>query len=127
MKHTESKLQENCVKWFRYAYPQWRLFLVAVPNGAFFHGTAKQRAMQWRRLSQEGSVEGVSDLILFDPFGKRLPLFIEMKRPDGKWRQEESQVHFMQTYRHNGYTYEVVDSFDKFEAVVMQYVTDANL
>lgn len=121
MKHTESKLQENCVKWFRYAYPQWALFLIAIPNGG------RRDARTGAVLKREGVVAGAPDLVLFDPFGKRLPLFIEMKRPDGKGQQTESQLRFMRTYRHKGYTYEVVDSFGKFEAVVTQYLTDGNL
>ena len=121
MKHTESKLQEHCVKWFRYQFPQWALFLIAIPNGG------RRDARTGAVLKREGVVAGAPDLVLFDPFGKRLPLFIEMKRPDGKGRHEESQVRFMQTYRQKGYTYELVNSFDRFEEVVMQYVTDANL
>ena len=121
MKHTESKLQENCVKWFRYAYPQWRLFLLAIPNGG------RRDARTGALLKREGVIAGAPDLLLFCPFGEKLPLLIEMKRPDGKGRQSESQVEFMRTYRDKGYTYTVVDSFPKFEEVVMKYLTNGNL
>lgn len=34
MKHPESDLQANCIKWFRYQYPALKLLLFAVPNGS---------------------------------------------------------------------------------------------
>jgi hypothetical protein len=72
-------------------------------------------------MKKEGAVAGVADLILFDPLARQLPLFIEMKKPDG--RQSESQVHFQRTYTQAGYTYKVCRSFEEFEQVVTDYLT----
>ena len=33
MKHEESRLQQNCVKWFRYQYPEPKYLIYANANG----------------------------------------------------------------------------------------------
>ena len=96
---TESQLQQTCVRWFRYQFPYAAPFLIAVPNGG--RRDAKTGAL----MKKEGAFAGVADLIFFDPFGKKLPLFIEMKLPKGV--QSESQVRFQRTYTQAGYTYTI--------------------
>lgn len=112
---TESKLQQTCVRWFRYQFAYAAPFLIAVPNGG--RRDAKTGAL----MKKEGAVAGVSDLILFDPLARQLPLFIEMKKEGG--RQIESQVYFERTYTQAGYSYRVCRSFDEFEQVVTEYLT----
>ena len=112
---TESQLQQTCVRWFRYQFAYAAPFLIAVPNGG--RRDAKTGAL----MKKEGAFAGVADLILFDPFGKKLPLFIEMKLPKGV--QSESQVRFQRTYTEAGYTYTICRSFDQFKEVVINYVT----
>jgi hypothetical protein len=118
---TESQLQQTCVRWFRYQFSFAAPFLIAVPNGAFLQGNKKQRSMRWNKLSAEGALAGVADLILFDPLARQLPLFIEMKKPDG--RQSEWQLLFERTYTQAGYTYKVCRSFEEFEHAVTEYLT----
>lgn len=112
---SESKLQQGCVKWFRYQYQQWRLFLVAIPNGG--RRDAKTGAL----MKKEGAIAGAPDLVLFDPYGKKLPLLIEMKLPTRT--QQPSQVQFERCYSDAGYTYKVVRGFEEFEGVVNEYLT----
>ena len=112
---TESQLQQTCVRWFRYQFAFAAPFLFAVPNGGYRGGKAGGL------MKKEGALAGVSDLILFDPLARHLPLFIEMKKPQG--RQEPSQVLFQRTYTQAGYTYKICRSFDEFEQVVTEYLT----
>jgi len=112
---TESQLQQTCVRWFRYQFPYAAPFLIAVPNGG--RRDAKTGAL----MKKEGAVAGVADLILFDPFGKKPPLFIEMKLPKGV--QSESQVRFQRAYTQAGYTYTICRTFDQFKELVINYVT----
>ena len=58
MKHIESRLQIACVRWFRMAYPKYKLMLFSVPNGG------KRTLMEAIIMKNEGVVSGVSDLIL---------------------------------------------------------------
>ena len=114
MRQLESDLQIACVRWFKYAYPQFGDLLFAIPNGGYRHPkTAK-------RLKQEGIVAGVSDLILLLPNKEYHGLCIEMKY--GKGRQSDLQKTWMRQVRGVGYQYELVNSFDKFEALLIDYV-----
>ncbi len=114
---SESRLQQQCVKWWQYwsrASSIDHRFLVSVPNGG--NRDARTGAM----LKKEGAIAGVADLILFCPWGKKLPLFIEMKLPNG--RQSESQVHFERMVSDAGYTYIICRSFPEFEKSVNEYL-----
>ena len=64
-KHTESALQQACVRYFRTQFPQYSKLLIAIPNHAVLRGDAVQRARQWKRLEAEGAVTGAADLMLF--------------------------------------------------------------
>ena len=73
MKHTESKTQSACVRWFRYQYPQYAKLLISVPNGV------ATTATQGRILKAEGMVAGASDLLLLLPNKSHPFLCIEFK------------------------------------------------
>ena len=61
MKHEESHIQRNCVKWFRLAYPKLARLLFAVPNGG------KRGIREAAIMKAEGVVAGVADLLLLIP------------------------------------------------------------
>lgn len=111
---TESQIQQGCVNWYRYQYSQWGRFLVAIPNGG--RRDAKTGAL----MKKEGAVAGAPDLILFDPYGKKLPLLLECKKPKGY--QSESQVFFQRDYEQAGYTYFIFTSLEQFMCVVNPYL-----
>lgn len=111
---TESKLQQSCVNWFRYSYPHWRLFLVAIPNGG--NRDAKTGAL----MKKEGAVAGAPDLLLFHPKAEKMPLMLECKLPKGK--KSESQVHFERVYKQAGYDYQIFRSVDEFIELVDGYL-----
>ena len=73
MKHIESRLQIACVRWFRIAYPKYKLMLFSVPNGG------KRTLMEAIIMKNEGVVSGVSDLILLIGRKGFNSLCIEMK------------------------------------------------
>ncbi len=113
----ESQLQQQCVKWWRYwaaASGIDHRFLIAIPN------EGKRTIKTGQRMKAEGMIAGVSDLILFDPYGEKLPLFIEMKLE--KTNQTESQVAFERTYADAGYDYVVCRSFLDFQKCVTRYL-----
>ena len=108
MKHQESSLQTQCVKWFRYQYPH--LVIYSVPNG----GSRNVREAQ--RLKSEGVLAGVADLTILLPQGKSL--YIEMKVKGN--RQTPNQKEFQQKAEALGHKYYVCYSFEEFEKVVKQ-------
>src|ERR1035437_6995466 len=85
-KHEESALQKTCVKWFRYAYPQFKGCLFAIPNGG------KRGVIEASIMKSEGVLAGVSDLQLMIPRKEFHAFFIEMKTAKGK--QSDNQKIF---------------------------------
>jgi hypothetical protein len=120
MKHLESKIQIQAVTWFRLQYPHHVRNLFAIPNGAYLHGNAQQRAIQASRLKSEGVVSGVADLFLSVPNGGFNGFYIEMKTPEGK--QSENQKLFEESVISQGYRYEIVKGVDQFIESVNNYL-----
>jgi len=110
--HNESKLQQECLKWFKYQYPRYVIF--SIPNG----GARNKR--EAAILKGEGVLSGVSDVFLMYENGKHNGLFIEFKIAKG--RQTESQKWFEQKAKEFFYEYKVVRSFDEFQAVINEYI-----
>jgi len=114
LKSEESILQQTCVKWFRYHYPQHQRFLVGIPNEG--QRTPKNGA----RMKAQGMIAGISDLILFDPESVQMPIFLECKTQKG--RQSQSQKEFEAEYTEAGYKYYIFRSFDEFRELVNNYL-----
>ena len=104
--YQESQLQQMCVRYFRYVYPQYLIY--AVPNGGF------RNAIEAKRLKAEGVLAGVADLTVLLPQGKIL--YIEMKVKGNK--QTDNQKEFQQKAEALGYKYYVCYSFDQFKAII---------
>jgi len=115
MKHPESDLQANCIKWFRYQYPQLKLCLFSVPNGS------KRTKSQQAILKKEGSVSGVSDLILLVPNSEFNSLCLEAKIKPNK--QSESQIEFEKAVTNFGNCYKVFYTFEEFRSIVSSYLS----
>ena len=115
MKHQESSMQMQCVKWFRYQYANIAPLLFAVPNGG------QRNAITAKILKAEGVVPGVADLILMVPNADYHALCIEMKA--GKTgRQSEYQKQWQNAVVAAGYKYVVCRSFDDFHDTVTNYL-----
>lgn len=112
-KQNESKLQQACVKWFRFAYPQ--LIIFSIPNGG------SRNVIEAVRLKEEGLLAGVCDLFLPKPNQTKAGLFIEMKCPGNK--PTLSQIDFMQKMLSLGYECKICYTFDEFREVIETYLT----
>jgi len=106
MKHTESKLQEQCVKWFRLQYKDVMIF--AIPNGE------KRNIITATILKRQGVVAGVPDL-----FVPEYKLFIEMKSEKGKL--SSNQIKFIVEMTKIGYFVEVCRSVEEFVEIINKY------
>lgn len=117
-KHTtpqsESQIQHICLTWFRIQYPSLRLMLFAVPNGG------KRDARTGAQMKYEGSVRGVSDLILLVPKNGFAALCIEMKRPKG--RQSEEQIKWQREAEKYRNKYVICHSLTEFMNEVNSYL-----
>ena len=112
--YQESQLQQMCVRYFRYVYPQYLIY--AVPNGGF------RNAIEAKRLKAEGVLAGVADLTVLLPQGKIL--YIEMKVKGNK--QTDNQKEFQQKAEALGYKYYVCYSFDELKAIIEKELTTTN-
>lgn len=118
--HTESKMQQSCVTWYRLQYRKLRLLLFAIPNGSKLAGNQTQRAIQGNRLKAEGLVPGVADLLLAVPSGDYAGLFMEAKTEKG--RQTDGQKEFEAAVLEAGYGYVIFRSLDEFKVTVKTYL-----
>jgi len=117
MKHNESKLQQECVRWFRYQFPHYKKLLFSVPNGG------QRNIVTASILKAEGALAGVSDLILLIPRGEYHGLCIEMK--SGKNDLTESQEEFKQAVQKHGYRHVTCRTFDEFEREINSYLGES--
>lgn len=130
MNHEESKLQQQCVAWFRAQYPHYAMLLTHPANEG--NGNRVSGAIH----KAEGTVAGVPDLILFMSAEYRREVGsgaqymalvyhyhafgIEFKTQKG--RQSQQQKDFQQMFDTAGYKYVIVRSFDEFKNVVEDYM-----
>lgn len=127
--HTESRLQESCVTWFRLQFPALAPLLFAVPNGGSrSHRTVVRggkvytyspEAMQLRR---EGLTAGVADLILLMPSPPYASLCIEMKTTEKSSKQRECQKEWQRTAEAHGNKYVICRTIDEFRHAVLDYL-----
>lgn len=118
MNDSEHRIQVNCVRYFRYQFPDKIIF--AIPNGSV------RNIITARRLKDEGVLAGVPDLYIAEPNGDWAGLFIEMK--NGKaGRVSENQQEVMTKLTSVGYKCAVVRSFEEFVAVVKDYFGESEL
>lgn len=117
MRQEEHKIQCAIVKWFYYAYPQYRggLFF-AVPNGG--HRDIRTAA----RLKAEGVTAGVSDLMMLVPRRGYHALCVEVKTIKG--RQSEFQKAWEQKVEAQGFKYAIVRSLDEFVELAYWYLNE---
>lgn len=119
MNHEESKLQKQCVAWFRAQYPQYAMLLTHVVNEG--NGNRVSAAIH----KGEGTVAGVPDLLLFMPAVLQgvacHGLGIEMKTAKGK--QSQQQKDFQKIFESALYQYVVVRSFEEFKKCVRDYIS----
>ena len=128
MNTQEGKLQAECFKWFRYAYPRYKKLFFAIPNG----GSRSKKAvkdktgktifvsLEGKRMKEEGVTPGVSDTFLAIPRNGFHGLYTEFKY--GKNDLSDEQEEFLKEVMEQGYATAVVWSFDEFEQVINEYL-----
>lgn len=114
MRHNESIIQQNCVKWFRLQFPDLALMLFAVPNGGL------RRRVEAAIMKAEGMTAGVSDLILLVPSKGYNALCIEMKTEKGQ--QTAHQKRWQMEAEKHGCKYVICRSFDEFRDAIKAYL-----
>ena len=111
---SESRIQHNCILWFRMQYPELALLLFAVPNGG------KRDARIGAQMKYEGATAGVSDLILLVPKKGYAALCIEMKKPGGV--QSEKQKEWQRKAEKFRNKYVICHSLEEFMNEVNGYL-----
>lgn len=127
--HKEQDLQIRCVRWFRVTYPEFAR-LLEHPKNEVSSGNRTEGAI----AKAEGVQAGVADLILHVPsrtfMSNGVPveesftyhsLAIEMKKKGGY--QSKEQKLFQRYFEAAGNQYNVVKSFEDFQAVVRGYMS----
>jgi len=114
MKSPEGKLQSECVKWFRYAYPKFKKLFFAIPNGG------SRNKIEAKNLKLQGVVPGVFDTCLAVPRNGYHGFYIEFKY--GKNDLSDEQEEFLKEVKNQGYATAVVWTFDEFESVITEYL-----
>lgn len=134
IKHTESCLQENCVKWFRLQYPKFALLLFAVPNGGkrthrtvVRNGKVYTYSPEATQMKKEGVTAGVADLILLVPSQRYSSLCIEMKTTDKGSKQRDTQKTWQKAAEAAGNKYVVCRTIDDFTAAVNDYLGEVRM
>lgn len=110
----EGKLQSECVRWFRYAYPRVGKLFFAIPNGG------SRNKIEASNLKKQGVTPGVSDTYLAVPKKGYHGLWIEFKY--GKGELSKAQEEFLKQAKNQGYATATVWSFDEFEKVINDYL-----
>lgn len=136
MNHEESKLQQECVAWFRTQYPQYAMLLIHPINEGSGHSQTDRRRQGIHKA--EGAVAGVPDLLLFMPGVEATyndlgiqngtiiyhALGIELKTAKGKQSQE--QKNFEKMFTAAQYKYVVMRSFDEFKKYIKEWIDTVN-
>jgi hypothetical protein len=108
----ESKLQQSCVKWFKYRYPY--ILIAAFPN------EGKRTVQSAARMKAEGLLSGMPDLFICFGNSAYHGLFVEMKFGNGKTTTNQDEVIAKLTKQ--GYQVAVVNSLDMFIETVDNYL-----
>lgn len=111
---TEYVMQRHCVDYLKSEHPL--LVFTATVGGA--HLT--RGPIGFAKLRASGYLNGIPDLLIFEPRGKFHGLFIELKLPGRPLRVEQASVHARLIDR--GYRTETCYSFDEFKAVICAYL-----
>ena len=121
--YEESRLQQQCVSWFRGEYPEYAMLLTH-PINEGNKDTRKQGAIH----KKEGTVAGVPDLLFF------LPCFIDGQQYHGlgiefktqRGSQSQQQKDFQKMFEAAGYRYIVVRDFETFKVFVDLWIACAD-
>lgn len=120
-KQSESALQQNCVRWFDYQYPELRLNLFSIPNEG-----ARSKA-NGARMKAQGRRKGAPDMFFAKPKPESVPFgdydshgtFIEFKTATGKQSPEQREFEIAVTKQ--GYDYKIIRSIEEFILLIEKF------
>ena len=126
MYRRESNLQSACVRYFRMQYPALGRLYISVPNGV---PLGRASAVQF---ICEGLTKGVADTLLLVARGGFHGLAIEFKTEEIIYKggrkitqrtyQRPDQREWQKLVEAQGWRYEVVRTFEEFEALIKDYL-----
>ena len=113
---TEDDHQALVIKWAESAIGKWPClrWLYHIPN------ERKCTVIEGARLKRIGVKAGVSDLFLPYPVGRYHGLYIEMKTPDG--RVSDSQTEFLEAMKRYGYAAYICKGYAAAIRVIKDYL-----
>ncbi len=119
----EHQEQKALIDWFAYAYPKWKEFLWAVPNGAYLGRDEKTRIIVMRKLKAEGLKAGVPDLTLAIPSLTHHGMFIEMKATGRTWKDvSKEQKAYIERLQEVGYYAVACAGFEDARSEINKYM-----
>ncbi len=124
VKHFESALQRQCVKWFELQHPHYMVY--AIPNGG------SRSKVEAKIMKGEGVLAAIPDLCIPVPKKGYASLYIEMKRPEvvtvdkthKKGTVSPGQKARHEQLRSFGNKVEVAWTLDEFMTIVNEYLND---
>lgn len=116
MTNSESSLQSACFRWFRLAYPNYRLLFFAIPNGG------SRNVFEAHNLKLQGVLPGVSDTFLAVPNNRFAGLFIEFKFNKNKLSPNQSA--FFDAVSAHKYATATIYDFDSFRLLISKYLNN---
>lgn len=113
---SESKIQADCVCWFKNTYRQYRQLLYMVHNDGF------KNPVQASQDVARGLTKGWPDLNLDIPRGCYHGLRIELKKPGEKPEPHQEEIHAL--LKTMGYKIIVVDNLESFQMEIESYLME---
>lgn len=114
MRHVESNIQRQCVRWFRLQYPHYAKLLFAVGNGGV---RSKAEAAI---MNGEGVTAGVADLLFLKSNGQHSALCIEMKSATGTLNRNQRE--WRDIVELHGNKYVICRDIYEFKAAIDSYL-----
>jgi hypothetical protein len=111
---TESRIQSQCVVWFKNTYRQQRDLFYQIKND----GLKKKRTAVLD--TGMGLTAGIPDTFLAIPTQTHAGLYVEFKTPEGKLSQEQRRV--IPQLEAQGYRVEIVRTLEQFQVLVREYL-----
>ena len=117
-RHIESRLQQQCVAWFRLQHRSLAPLLFAVGNGGY------RRLREAQIMKAEGVTAGVSDLILLVARGDYHALCVEMKTSSSSSRLSPAQKAWQEAASAAGNKCVVCRTFEEFRTEITRYLDE---
>ena len=105
MNYNESQFQQAIVNYLRLR----NIYCFSVPNGT------KLKITQAWKAKREGMTSGISDLVVLLP---KRAVFVEIKNPNGKGRQSDSQKEFEEKVKSLGFEYYIWDNWKQVDEFI---------